>query len=394
MAERIKRKICVVTGNRADYGLLYWLMREIAADAALKLQLVVTGAHLSQKFGSTVRVIEDDGFAIDARVDIEPDDDSAQGVARSLGLAVIGIGEALARLRPDVVVLQGDRYEMLGAAAAALIARVPIAQIHGGEITEGAIDDSLRHAVTKLASLHFVAAEPYRLRVIQMGEDPARVFTVGAPGLDNIEKLDLLDRAGVEKALKLPAGQRYFLVTYHPATLGHAEREAEAMLNALDRFTDHHVVATGVNADPGRDRIARLLADYVARNGGRATMHASLGQLRYLSALKHADAVVGNSSSGIVEAPALKVPTVNVGDRQKGRLRARSIIDCDGATDAIVAAIGRALQPKFRAGLAGMTPPYGAGGASDRIVRRLKAADLAVLARKPFFDLGRERAAS
>jgi len=394
MAERTRRKICVVTGTRSDYGLLYWLMKEIAADPALKLLLIVTGAHLSKKFGSTVRIIEDDGFAIDARVDIEPDNDSAAGVARSLGLAVIGIGEALALLRPDVVVLQGDRYEMLGAAAASLIARVPIAQIHGGEITEGAIDDSLRHAVTKMASLHFVAAEPYRARVIQMGEDPARVYTVGAPGLDNIEKLDLLDRANVEKALKLAAGRRYFLVTYHPATLGHAEREVEAMLTALDRFPDRHVVATGVNADPGRDRIAGLLADYVARNAGRATMHASLGQLRYLSALKHADAVVGNSSSGIIEAPALKVPTINVGDRQKGRLRARSIVDCAGTSDAIVAAIGRALQPKFRAGLMDMIPPYGTGGASARIVRCLKTADLVVLARKPFFDLGRERAAS
>lgn len=396
MTKRSPRKICVVSGNRADYGLLYWLMKEIAADPALKLQLVVTGAHLSPKFGTTVRVIEDDGFAIDARVDIAPDDDSAQGVARSLGAAVAGIGAALHRLDPALVVLQGDRYEMLAAAAAALVSGVPIAHIHGGEITEGAIDDAIRHAVTKMAALHFVAAEPYRARVIQMGEDPARVFTVGAPGLDHLEKLPLLDRAGVERALKLPRGTPYFLVAYHPATLGagNSTREAETMLAALDRFTDHFVIVTGVNADPGRDRIAGLLRDHVAANAGRAAMHESLGQLRYLSALRHADAVIGNSSSGIIEAPALGVPTVNVGDRQKGRLRARSVIDCAGTADAVAQAIGRALDPVFRKGLKAMALPYGAGGASARIAHHLKTADLGRLSRKAFFDIAPARAAS
>jgi len=393
MAERPKRKICVVTGSRAEYGLLFWLMKETAADPALRLQLIVTGAHLSPKFGDTWRVIEDDGFAIDARVDIEPDDDTAVGVAQAMGRCVAGVAEAYERLKPDVVVLWGDRYEILAAAAAATIACIPIAHVSGGEVTEGAIDDAIRHAITKMASLHFVAAEPYRARVIQMGEDPARVFTVGAPGLDNVEKLALLDRGGVEKALKLPKGRDYFLVTYHPATRGDAEREVAAILAALDRFPDHHVVATGVNADPGRDRIAKLLADYVAANAGRAVMHESLGQLRYLSALKHAAAAVGNSSSGIVEAPAFSVPTVNIGDRQKGRLRARSVIDCAGTADAVAAAIGRALEPGFRAGLAGMATPFGGGGASARIARHLKAIDLASLARKPFFDLRRERAA-
>jgi len=390
-----RRKVCVVTGNRADYGLLYWPMKEIAADPALQLQLVVTGAHLSEKFGKTVRVIKADGFAIDARVDIEPEDDSAAGVARSLGRAVAGMGEGFARLRPDIVLLQGDRYEVLGAAVAALIAGVPIAHTHGGEITEGVIDDEMRHAITKMASLHFVAAEPYRLRVIQMGEDPARVFTVGALGLDNVEKLDLLDRAGVDKALAIPAGRRYFVVTYHPTRGDESGREAGAMLEALGHFPDHYVIVTGVNPDRRRDRIAGLLADFVTTNSGRAALHDSLGTLLYLSALKHAAAAIGNSSSGLVEAPALGVPTVNIGDRQGGkRLRAKSVIDCVGTTDSVAAAIARALDRKFRAGFKGMTPPYGSGGASHRIVRLLKAADLAALTRKPFFDLGRERAAS
>jgi len=389
-----KRKVCVVTGNRADYGLLYWLIKEIDADPVMDLQLIVTGAHLSRKFGDTVRVIEEDRFTIDARIDIDPDDDSAVGVARSLGMAVTGTAEAFAKLAPDIVVLQGDRYEMLGVASAALIAAIPIAHIHGGELTEGAIDDAMRHAVTKMASLHFVAAESYRQRVIQMGEDPARVFTVGAPGLDNLERLDLLDRDAVEKTLNLPAGRNYFLVTLHPATFSDSVREAEALLDALDRFPNYGLIITGVNADPGRDRIAKLLSDYVAANAGRATLYQSLGRLRYLSAMRHAAAVIGNSSSGIIEAPALGVATVNVGDRQKGRLRAASILDCKGTADAIAAAIDRALTPKFRAGLKTMTLPYGAGGASKRIKDCLKSADLAAIIRKSFHDIAPRRIAS
>lgn len=389
-----ERKICVVTGSRAEYGLLTWLMRDIADDPALALLLVVTGAHLEPKFGDTWKAIEADGFAIDARVPIEATDDSPAGVARSMGLATIGIGEALTRLAPDVVVLLGDRYEILAAASAALIAGVPIAHLHGGELTEGVIDDAMRHAITKMAALHFVAAEPYRQRVIQMGEDPARVFTVGAPGLDNLERLELRDRAAVADDLGLPAAAKYFVVTCHPGGGDDPAREAVAMVAALARFPDHHVVFTGVNADPGRDRVAGLLADYVAANPDRAKFHASLGQLRYLSAVKHAEAVIGNSSSGIVEAPALKVPTVNIGDRQQGRLRAPSIVDCDADPDAIAAAIAKALAPGFRESFAAMRPPYGAGGASRAIKDKLKAIDLGSLRRKRFLDMTPARAAS
>ena len=391
-----ERKICVVTGTRAEYGLLYWLMKEIEDDPALALQLVVTGAHLSPQFGDTWKVIEDDGFAIGAKVDIEIGDDTPTGVSRSMGLCVIGMAAAFERLRPDIVVVLGDRYEILAAAEAAMIAGIPIAHIHGGEITEGAMDDAMRHAITKLAHLHFTAAEPYRARVIQMGEDPGRVFAVGAPGLDNIDKLDLPDRPGVEKGLGLAPGQPYFLVTFHPATLGEGDpgAEAEEMLAAFDQFPDHRILLTGVNADPGHDRIAKRLADYAAGQDGRVSLHASLGQLRYLGAMKFAAAVVGNSSSGIVEAPAMKTPTVNIGDRQKGRLRAPSIIDCAGRTKDIAAAIGKALSDDFQAGLQSMTPPYGTGGASEAIKDRLKNADLTGINRKSFHNIVPERAAS
>ena len=396
MAERTQRRICVITGTRGDYGPLFWLMREIEADPDLALQLVVTGTHLAPEFGKTVAVIEEDGFAIAKRIDIEIGDDSAAGVARSLGLAVIGLGAAIETLKPDIVVLQGDRYEILAAAGAATVACVPIAHIHGGEITEGAMDDTMRHAITKMAHLHFTAAEAYRRRVIQLGEAPDRVFNFGAPGLDNVDKLTLLDRGGLERELGVPSDRAFFLVTYHPATLEADDpgREAGEMLTALDRFKDHRVVLTGANADPGRNRIARLLADYVAAGEGRASLHASLGQFQYLSAMKFADAVVGNSSSGIIEAPALGVPTVNIGDRQKGRLCAPSVIECAGERDAIVAAIGHAIDPGFRHGLEGMTLPYGSGGASRKIKDHLKTADLSAIHHKPFHDMTLERAVS
>lgn len=391
-----ERKICVVTGTRAEYGLLYWLMKEIEADKDLGMQLVVTGAHLSPQFGDTWKVIEDDGFAIDAKVDIDIGDDSPVGVSRSMGLCVAGMAEAFDDLKPDIVVVLGDRYEILAAAEAAMIARIPIAHIHGGEVTEGTMDDAMRHAITKLASLHFVAAEPYGRRVVQLGEDPDRVFNVGAPGIDNIVKLNLMPLPELERDLGLDLADGFFLITFHPATLGDGDPGAEAgeMLTALDEFPGHRVIVTGVNADPGHNRIAGLVSDYAAQNPERVSLHASLGQMRYLSALKHAAAVIGNSSSGIIEAPALGVPTVNIGDRQKGRLRAPSVIDCGGKADAIATAVGRALDPEFRNGLGNMALPYGEGGASQKIKDRLKEADLSLLGRKPFCDVVVERAAS
>ncbi|MBM3546549.1 MAG: UDP-N-acetylglucosamine 2-epimerase (hydrolyzing) [Alphaproteobacteria bacterium] len=380
-----RRKICVVTGNRAEYGLLRWTMQEIRDDPALDLYLIVTGQHLEPRFGATARLIEDDGFAIDARV---PIDLGVGSVAQSTAKALSGIAEALERLKPDIVLLLGDRFEVHAAATAAMIARVPIAHAHGGEATEGAIDEAIRHAVTKMAHLHFVSAEPYRRRVIQLGEAPERVFLVGAAGLDNIERLRFLDAATLEKEVGAALGC-FLLVTYHPTTLMPAEsvRGATALLAALDRFPGHRVLVTGTNADSGGAEIRALVEDYAKMHPARVVLRESLGQLLYLSALKAAAAVIGNSSSGILEAPYLGVPTVNLGDRQRGRLRAASVIDCVETEEAIAAAIARALDPAYRATLDPSATPYGRPGAARRIRDVLKTYPLDRILMKSFYDL-------
>jgi UDP-hydrolysing UDP-N-acetyl-D-glucosamine 2-epimerase len=380
-----RRRICVVTGNRAEYGLLRWTMQEVRDDPALGLQVIVTGQHLEPRFGATARFIEEDGFAIDARVPIGLGSGSA---AQSTARALAGIAEALERLKPDLVLLLGDRIEVHAAATAAMLQRVPIAHLHGGEATEGAIDEAIRHAVTKMAHLHFVSAEPHRRRVIQLGEAPERVFLVGAVGLDNLERLELLDAKALDKTLGAELG-RFLLVTYHPATLmpGESARGAAAMLAALDRFPGHRVLVTGTNADPGGAEIRALIEAYASARPGRAILRESLGQLVYLSALGAAAAVVGNSSSGIIEAPSLSVPTVNIGERQRGRLRAPSVIDCVETEDAIASAIGRALDPAFRASLDPDATPYGRPGAARRIREVLKSYPLDRIVMKSFYDL-------
>ncbi len=383
------RKCCVVTGSRAEYGLLYWLMREIENTPDLSLQVAVTGMHLSPEFGLTVREIEKDGFPVAARVDMLVSGDTPAAIAKSIGLGVIGFADAFARLQPDIVVLLGDRYEIFAAAQAALTARIPVAHIHGGELTEGAIDEALRHAITKMSHLHFVAAESYRRRVIQLGEAPERVFNVGAPGLDQMTKLAWLTRGQLEQALDLTLGSPLFLVTYHPATLGAVptEQAIDELLRALDRFPAATLVFTLPNADAHGRAIAGHIKAYVDRHPANTRVFASLGQQRYLSLMREADIVIGNSSSGIIEAPALKRATVNIGDRQRGRLKAASVIDCGEASDAIAAAISRALSADFRAGLTDTQSLYGCGDASGRIARTLMSADLAALVVKKFHDL-------
>lgn len=383
------RKCCVVTGSRAEYGLLYRLLREIEADPALELQVVATGMHLAPEFGLTVREIEQDGFPIAARVDMLLASDTPVAIAKSIGLGVIGCADTFDRLRPDIVVMLGDRFEMLAAAQAALTARIPIAHIHGGELTEGLIDEAIRHAITKMAHLHFVAAETYRRRVIQLGEAPERVFNFGAPGLDRLAEIDWLTRRELEADLGLALGSPLFLVTYHPVTLA-ADGPAAAMANllaALDRFPAATVVFTLPNADTAGRAIVALIEGYIAAHPERSKAFASLGQRRYLSLMREADAVIGNSSSGLIEAPALKRATVDIGDRQRGRLKAASVIACPEETGAIVAAIEQALDAEFRAGLPAVVSPYGAGGASRRIARQLAATEIDGLIGKVFFDL-------
>ncbi|TDM09560.1 MAG: UDP-N-acetylglucosamine 2-epimerase (hydrolyzing) [Ideonella sp. MAG2] len=385
MAQR--RKLCVVTGSRAEYGLMQRLMRLIDQDDALELQVLATGMHLSPEFGMTVRQIEADGFTVNARLEMLLSSDTAVGVTKSMGLGMIGFADEFQRLAPDVVVLLGDRFEILAAAQAAMIARIPVAHLHGGEKTEGAFDEAIRHAITKMSQWHFVAAEEYRQRVIQLGESPDRVFNVGAPGLDLLRDLDWMDREALAASLGLSLVAPLLLVTYHPATLGDRDPvdALTQLLEALEQFPQAQVVFTHPNADTGGRRLIEAIDRWVATQGERARAFASLGQRRYLSLMRLCDVVVGNSSSGLTEAPALKKATVNIGDRQKGRLKASSIIDASEDSGAIKAALARALSAEFVGQLPGTVSLYGEGEASGLIRDLLKQVSLG--SQKTFFDL-------
>ena len=386
------RRVCVVSGSRAEYGLLRWVLEELRADPAIELRLVVTGTHLSPEFGRTEREIEADGFEINGRVESLVSSDSGAGVAKSIGLGTIGFADELVRQAPDVVLLLGDRFEILAAATAALALRIPIAHCHGGEVTEGSLDDAIRHAITKMARLHLVAAEEHRGRVVRMGEQPASVVVTGAPGLDGVRRLDPLSRDELARQLGLSLDSELIVVTYHPVTTDPAAstRELEALLEALGRRDDAVVVLSRPNADAG-GRVLRAAVDAFADEmPQRRGAFDSLGRLRYLSALRHAAVVAGNSSSGIIEAPSFGVPTVNVGDRQRGRVRAASVIDvpaeASGDPDAVAAALERALSPAFREQAKGAVNPWGDGHASPRIVAALKALDVSSRGAKPFYD--------
>ena len=383
------RKICFVTGSRAEYGLLRWLIGDVDDDPELVLQLVVTGSHLSRRFGHTVDDIVADGFEIDERVPMDLDDDTSFAAARATGECMSALADTFDRLQPDLLVVLGDRFEILAAASAALLVRLPLAHISGGETTEGAMDEAIRHAITKMAHLHFPAAEEYRRRIIQLGEQPDKIHTVGALALDNIERLDLLDRTALSKAIGLDDRAPFFLITYHPVTLsaGHPAAGVNPLLEALETFSDHWLIFTGVNADPGNDSVTKAIHEFANRHKERTVVAASLGQTRYLSAMSHAAAVIGNSSSGIVEAPALCIPTVNTGDRQRGRMRAASVIDCDERADEIVDAIRTAISASFRAGFQDAAYPFGKPGATGRILEILKRTPLDNLLMKRFNDL-------
>ena len=386
------RKICIITGTRAEYGLLSTLMREIENDDLLDLQVVVTAMHLEASYGNTVVLIERDGFQVDARVPIDLFDDSPLGVARSMAKGISRLAEVLDSLKPDILVLLGDRYEILGAAEAAMLLKIPIAHIHGGEATEGLIDESIRHSTTKMSHLHFTAAEPYRRRVIQLGENPERVFNVGAMCLDALAALDFIDRDSLSNYLSFDLTNPFFLVTYHPVTLNGAKcgDNIVHMLNAFEKFPEFNVIITGVNSDPGNKNLTKIIESYVASSPERLCMYVSLGQLRYFSAMKYASAVVGNSSSGILEAPALKVPTVNIGDRQRGRIRSDSVIDCAESEQSIIAAISEAIKPQHRKKTDKAIYPFGVAGASRKIKNVLKTVDLDNILMKPFYDLPME----
>ena len=383
-----RRKVAVFTGTRAEYGLLHWLMKDIRASETLRLQIVVAAMHLSPEFGETWRQIEDDGFAIDAKVEMLLSSDTAVGVAKSMGLGVIGFADALARLRPDVLVVLGDRFEALAVVQTALVMRIPVAHLHGGEITEGAYDDAIRHAITKMASLHFVAAEPYRRRVIQMGEAPASVFNVGALGLDHLRRTRRLERGELARSIGFDLQPPYLLVTCHPVTAldEDAVGGVRALLAALGSVPLHQVVFTYPNADNGGRAIIPLIEQFCREQPERAIAVASLGFERYLSVMAGAAAVVGNSSSGIIEAPAFGVPTVDIGSRQRGRLAASSVLHCAPSQEGIEKALAEALDPGFARRCRDTVNPYGQGDAAASIVRVLESHNGEF--HKRFHDLG------
>ena len=382
------RKICVITSTRADYSLLRWLMEDIRKSTELKLQIVVTGMHLSPEFGFTANDVENDGFTFDSKVEMLLSSDTSVGVTKSMGLGLISFADVFANLEPDLVLVLGDRYEIFAAVSAAMIACIPVAHLHGGETTEGAFDEAIRHSITKMSHLHFVAADAYRQRVIQLGEDPHRVFHVGGLGVDNLAKVKLLERSELEASLDFKFGHRNLLITFHPSTLDKnavADQMTE-LLSALETLKDTTLIFTIPNADTGGRTIIKMVKDFVLKHP-RAKVFSSLGQLRYLSVLDQVDGIVGNSSSGLAEAPSFKKGTINIGDRQKGRLRANSIIDCDPVHESIVAALSYMYSDEFNVILKDSVNPYGTGGASERIVKVLKSYPLEGILKKIFYDL-------
>jgi len=377
------RKICVVSSGRADYGLLYWPMKRIMEDSDLELQTLVTGMHLSPDYGMTVRAFEVDGFPVTKCVDMLLSGDSPVAVTKSLGLAVIGFADAFEQLRPDIILLLGDRFEILAAAQSALIAQIPVAHLFGGDTTEGAFDESIRHSITKMSHLHFVSNAISAQRIRQLGENPDYVFNVGATSLDAIRHATYLERDGFFSAIEFTPRRYNLLVTFHPVTLGHGTSSEQflSLLQALEQLgSNYGVIFTKPNADTEGRRLMHLLDEYVDNNE-HAKAYDSLGPY-YLNALKHVDAVVGNSSSGIYEAPSFEIPTINIGDRQKGRLQAGSIINCQAQADDIVNAIRSVIGKRFE----GMVNPFGDGNSSIRIVEQLKAVrDPEALLQKHFF---------
>lgn len=384
----MNRKICIITGTRAEYGLLRWVMQGILDDPVLTLQVIVTGMHLSPEFGLTFRAIEQDGFQIDRKIEMLTSSDTAVGIAKSMGLGLIGFADALNELQPDLIVVLGDRFEIFSAVSAALVARIPVAHLHGGEATEGAIDEAIRHSVTKMSHLHFVAAEAYRQRVIQLGEQPDRVFLVGGLGVDNIKRLQLLDRAALEASLGFKFGPKNLLITFHPVTLetATAANQMEELLAALIHLKDTQLIFTLPNADTDGRALIKRVEQFVVQYPN-AHSYTSLGQLRYLSCIAQVDGVVGNSSSGLSEVPSFKKGTINIGDRQRGRLQAESIINCEPSRGSIAVALEQLYSTDFQTRLCQVINPYGEGGASEKVINTLKHYPIAGIVKKTFHDL-------
>lgn len=386
----MKKKICVVTGTRADYGLFYPLLKKIQKQNAMRLQIVATGMHLSPEFGLTYKIIENDGFKIDKKIKILFFGDREVGITKTIGLGVTKFADVFNQLKPDAVILLGDRFETFSAAVAAFIAKVPIVHLYGGELTEAVFDDALRHSITKMSLVHFVSTQEYRRRVIQLGENPNRVFNVGALGIDNIKNLKPLSKKELEKDLKFSFGAKNLLVTFHPATLENNTPAVQfkELLSALEHFPDMKAIFTKANADTHGSIINKLIDRYIKDNSQKAVSFISLGQFRYLSAIRYIDAVVGNSSSGIIEAPSFKKPTVNIGDRQKGRIIPETVICCAPRKAEIIRAFKKALSSEFIKKCKTVKNPYGGGHSAEKIVSIIKREIPRIKnVKKTFYDL-------
>ena len=383
------RKICVYTSTRAEYGLLKGVLQQINLAPSLQLQILASGMHLSPEFGMTIQEIRDDGFEPDESIEILLTSDTPSAICKSMGLAMIGYGDAIMRLKPDMMVVLGDRFETFCVAAAAQVCRVPIAHIHGGETTEGAVDEAFRHSITKMSHLHFASCEPYRQRIIQLGEDPDRVFNVGALGVENIRKISLWDRRSLATSIGLNLEKPYFLVTFHPVTLekNTSEGQFQALLDTLDAFPEYNVIFTKANADTDGRVINQMIEGYAAKRPDRCIAVTSLGVLRYLSTMKYASAVIGNSSSGIAEAPSFKIPTINIGDRQKGRIMVASILNCDPSASSIKAAILKSTTQEFQRVLQDVKNPYEQPNTAQRIVSEIEKVKVAGLLKKKFYNI-------
>ena len=382
-----RRKVCVITGTRAEYGLLYWLMKEIQSDKDMQLQLIVTGMHLSSEFGLTYKEIEKN-FKIDKKVEMLLSSDTVLGISKSMGLAQISFSEAYEELAPDILIVLGDRYEIFSAVSSAMISRIPIAHISGGEVTEGVIDEAIRHAITKMSHLHFVSTEEYKNRVIQLGEHPNRVFNLGAIGIDNINKLKLFSKNEFVKSIDFSLNKKNILVTFHPVTLekSTSKEQFQELLNSIDELEDTNIIFTKSNSDTDGRVINQMIDAYVSRNNN-AVSFISMGQVRYLSALKFVDAVVGNSSSGLTEAPIFGIGTINIGDRQKGRINLVSVINCNPTKESISNAFNELYSERFQKVLSIVKSPYGNGGTSEKIKNIVKNFDLKNILKKSFYDV-------
>tara|TARA_B100000886_G_scaffold340529_1_gene310874 strand:- start:5419 stop:6582 length:1164 start_codon:yes stop_codon:yes gene_type:complete len=385
------RKVCVITGSRAEYGLLYWTIKGIKDDSSLNLQLIATGMHLSKEFGYTYNQIEKDGFVIDKKIKILDPSDSPRGISTTMGNTLIEFSKAFKLMRPDIILILGDRYEIFSVAAVAMIYGIPIAHCHGGESTEGVIDEPIRHSITKMSHLHFCSTEKYKNRIIQLGESKENIFQVGALGIESINKLKLFSKNQLSESLSFDIkNKNFFLITFHPVTLedNSSKKQIKELLDALKKFTDYKIIFTKANSDTYGKIINKKIDDFVMEFPYRSISFKSLGQISYLSALKYCSCVIGNSSSGIIEAPSFKVPTVNIGDRQRGRIIAASVVNCKPIKSDILNAIKKVLSDDFSKNIVSKTiNPYGQGNASKKIISVLKRKNLKNIIKKKFNDI-------